>query len=455
MKKRKLLALLLGMVMVLSLAFLTACGNGDDDPADDPDVEENGDNGEDDNEPEPDGEDNGDESDGDTGDAQFGGENFMLWIDNEDYAIALVAALSERFPNSSFDYEIVGGTDTVEDLALAGPGGHGADIILFPHDQLAGAANQGLLLPLGPDIGAAMQGRVPEFAIGTVQHDGHYLGVPLRMESVALFYNRTLLEENGLEVATTWEEIIDQAGEYNDVANSDFLIRWEPGNAFFSHFILTAHGFELFGPDHNDPDLVNLNSAEVIAGLEFLEGLREILPVPADDLNWDTVHGAFVGGEVPYVITGPWSIPYIMSDSDGFEWGVKTIPTINGVQPTTFSGYHIAAGSSFTDYSDLTRAVLEFMMSDEGLQMVYDEIGVMPALIDESIVNGLADDLFLLGVAAQMEHTHPMPGIPEMSQYWDSADAMLASVWEGLATPEEAAANAEETFDAGRALADQ
>ena len=459
MKKRKLFALMLGLMLVLSLFVFAACddedtGGGDDEP-DVEDVEDNGDEPEngDEPDPEPDDEDNGDDPDADAGDGDFGGETITLWLDDDGYIEALEAALNERFPDSTFEFENEGGIYTVDRLILDGPAGIGADIILFPHDHISRAVNQDLLLPLGEDFQDAMNGRIPDDSIGTIRSDGNYFGVPLRRESLALFYNRDLLEANDFEVAESWEDIIEQAEEFNDPANSEFVIRWHAGDAFHSHFILTAHGFEVFGPNHDDPDAVNFDSPEAIAGLEFLASLTEILPVPAEDLNWDTVHGAFVAGEVPYIITGPWSISDIRDNGD-FEWGVTTIPTINGNRPITFGGSHIAAISSETDYPDLSRAVLEFMMSDEGLQIMYDTVGAFPALIDSSIIAGISDDPFLLGVGAQAEYSHPMPSIAEMAHFWDPAETMYTAVWEDLLTPEEAAENAMEEYEAARALAD-
>jgi len=61
----------------------------------------------------------------------------------------------------------------------------------------------------------------------------------------------------------------------------------------------------------------------------------------------------------------------------------------------------------------------------------------------------------LAGIAAQAVHSHPMPTLAEMDSFWDPANTMFSSVWEGLATPEEAAANALEAFEAARALANQ
>ena len=447
---------MLGMMLVFSLFVIAACDdedNGGDDP-DVEDVEDNGDESEngDEPDPEPDDEDNGEDAE-DAGDGDFGGETITLWIDDDGYIEALEAALNERFPDSTFEFENEGGIYTVERLMLDGPAGIGADIILFPHDHIARAAGQNLLLPLGDDFQDTMNGRIPEYSINTIRSDGNYLGVPLRIQSVALFYNSDLLDEHGFTVAESWDDLFEQAEEFNDPANSDFVIRWEPGNAYVSQFFLTAHGFELFGPNHDDPDAVNFDSPEALAGLEFFASLEEILPVPAEDLNWDTVHGAFVAGEVPYIITGPWSISDVR-DNGGFEWGVTMIPTIDGNRPITFSDHHIAAISSHTDYPDLSRAVLEFMMSDEGLQIMYDTVGSLPALIDPSVIDGLADDPFLLAIGEQAQYSNPIPNIPEMASFWDPAGDMFIAVWEGLLTPEEAVENAIEEYEAMRALAD-
>lgn len=438
--------LLFGMAMLFSVAVLAACGGGDATESDSPASEAPASEAPATEVPET-------EEPGDYTSDLAG--TITMWLDNDAYADALIAALNERFPNATFEYSFMDGPYTLDQLRLDGPAGLGADILLFPHDQIPGAINEQLLLPLGPDITDAMHERIPPAAVNSVSHNGQYFGIPLRMESIALFYNLDLLEAAGLEVPTTWEEIFEAAPEYNNPATNDFLIRWEAGGAFFNHFALTAFGFELFGPEHNDPDSVNFNTPEAIAGLEFFASLRDILPVPYADLDWDATNGAFVAGEVPLLIIGPWSIPHINNYSDGFNWGVTTIPTIGGVQPRTFSGNHIAAASSFTDYPDLARAVLAFMMSDEALQMVYDNIGVIPALMDGSIIEGLQDDIALAGIAQQAVHSHPMPTLAEMDSFWDPANTMFRSVWEGLATPEEAAANAEEAFEALRALADQ
>ena len=89
--------------------------------------------------------------------------------------------------------------------------------------------------------------------------DNTYYGIPLATESVALFYNKTLLEENGFEVAKSFEEIKEQAAQYNDAAANKFLFRFDAGNSYTMHPFLTSAGFELYGPNHDDASQVNLN----------------------------------------------------------------------------------------------------------------------------------------------------------------------------------------------------
>lgn len=135
-----------------------------------------------------------------------------------------------------------------------------------------------------------------------------------------------------------------------------------------------------------------------------------------------------------------------------FEWGITTIPTINGNHPVTFSGNIIACMSSYTKNAEAAREVLEFMVSDEGLEILYKVRGSIPALKDPSVIDGLSDDQYVMGILEQAQFSEAMPSIPEMASFWTPAETLYRSVWEGLATPEEAAAKALEDFNAALEL---
>ncbi len=376
-----------------------------------------------------------------------------LWLDDDDYAAAIEPAIEAALPNIDIVYEKVGAVDARSKLELDGPAGFGGDVFIQPHDGMSESIIANILLPLGDNLGAMIEERMLEGAVGTVKQGDKYYGIPLATESLALFYNKTLLDEYGLDVATSFEQIKEQAAVYNNNAANQFIIRFQPGNSYDMHFFLTGAGFNLYGENHDDASQVNLNTPEVVAGLEFFASMKEILPVPYADLNWDTVHGEFVKGNVPYIITGPWSIGEIKTDAE-FEWGVTTIPTINGVQPETFAGNIIACVSAYTQHPTEAKQVAEFLASEEGLQIMYDVQGKIPALKDASVIEGVLEDPYIAGILAQAEYSQPMPILPEMSKYWGAAETLYRSVWEGLSTPADAAAKALDDYNTALQMAE-
>ena len=396
----------------------------------------------------------GEETGGETAEGTEGEETsgektvIKLWLDDDAWAEAMVPAIEEALPHIDIEFEKVGAVDARAKLELDGPAGLGADIFIQPHDGMSPAIEAQILLPLGDEMEANVADRFLEGSVATVQSGDAMYGVPLLTESLAFFYNKTLLEEHGLEVATSFEQIIEQAATYNDAANNDFIFRFQAGNAYDNHYFLTANGFQLFGEDHLDGSQPNFTTDGYIKGLETFASLKDILPVPAADLNYDTVTVPFSKGEFPYTINGPWAIAEMKAgaEENGFEFGITTIPTINGVQPETFSGNIIACISAYTKQADAAREVVDFLASEEGLQLTFDVTGKIPALKDNSVIEGVMEDPYVAGILAQAAHSQPMPIIPEMNTYWGPTETALKSVWDELATPEEAAAKAMEDF---------
>ncbi|HAX72262.1 MAG TPA: maltose ABC transporter substrate-binding protein [Firmicutes bacterium] len=372
-----------------------------------------------------------------------------LWLDSDAYAEALIPAIEEALPNVSIVWENVGSADSRSKLELDGPAGVGADIILQPHDNMATSMEGKLLLPLDADLAAKIDDRMLAGSADTARFDGTYYGIPLSTESMALFYNKTLLEANDFEVATSFEMIKEQAAIYNDPTQNKYLMRFQPGDAYHMHYFLTAFGFNLFGEDHTDPDNININTPAVVDGLEYFKSMKEFLNVPYADLNWDTVHGEFVKGNVPYIIGGPWEIEEINNGAadNNFEWGITTVPTINGVQPKTFSGNIIASVSAYSKHPTEAKQVLDFMTSNEGLQILFDTTGKIPALKDNSVINGVLENPYVAGILEQAAYAEAMPTLVEMAKYWTPAETMFRSVWDDLATPEQAASKALDDYN--------
>lgn len=389
------------------------------------------------------------------------GANLKLWVDNATWAEAIIEEYNKYFPEVPVKYEVVGSVDTRAKMELDGPAGLGADVFVMPHDHIGQALSTNVIGPIG-QYEAPVRERIIETSVQTVtaanaEGEEKVYAFPISGESLALFYNQDVLDSKGVELATTYEEIINQSEQYTDLDNNFYWIGMDVGNAYDMHFIATAHGYELFGPTHKDPDLINFNSPEMINALEWHRDFRlRALNVESGALSGDNIKDAFENGQMAYILDGPWDINRY--NDAGINFGVIKHPTMNvngeNVQPYTFAGNQLAAVSTFTSYPAAARTLGNFMASVSGLQVMYDVTGKLPTLKDTTAIEGLADDPYLSGVIDQMQYSQPMPTISEMGYYWNYAGLMYSNAWnapEGM-TPTEAAEKAQADYNAARSL---
>ncbi len=452
---------LFSFALLFLFAFvLTACGNGE---------EENGD-------------DNGDNGEECVNRADEGVEYFFdqdqaetttitLWLDNEDYANAIISEFEEENPGIRVRFSEVGSVDVRQQLELYSGSTAAGDVVMFPHDHIGAALQSNLLYPIEGGFASDIQMRMilssVETATACYDYDTNQVvdceqpgsesvlfGAPLSGESVALFYNKTLLEElTGSaepEDNLSFERIIEQYYEYQDELEEDYgdlMIALDVGNAYDMHFLATAFGYQLFGPDGLDSDAVNLNSEEMLNALTFM--YEELRPALANrtsgDLDGESNRTLFEEGNLPYIVDGPWSISRYVDA--GIDFGVMRLPMLNDRQPLTFSGVQMGAVYSGTENPDAAFRLLEFMASDRGLEIMYETTNRLPALEDVSNIEGVGDDEFLSGISDQLNYSVPMPIIPEMGFFWDNAGNMYGAVWNGDETPQDAADEAQSGYE--------
>lgn len=376
------------------------------------------------------------------------GATLKVWVDNPDYGDALLAAWDAKGYGVPLEYEEVGTVDQRQKLELDGPAGIGADVIQVPHDHVTTLIDSGNVMEIQPELRAVLEGRLAETAMATANVDGKQYGAAIITESIALFYNKDLVGDFRPE---TFEELVAWAADYK-AETGDWGIGWQVDDAYHNYFFLTAYGFRVFGPDSMDADNPGWDSDAVAKGLEFYKSVREqAFDVPSPDAQWDTTVSKFQTGDLPFTLTGPWAIGDALNN--GVNFGITTIPTIDGNQPYTFSGAQILLLSAYTEYPNAAHNLMSFMASEEGLGLLYDVTGKLPAVKDPSTIPGLADDELLSGIAAQANFSYPMPTIKEIQFMWEPQKNLFQFVWNGDLTIEESQAKAMADYEVARAAA--
>ncbi|MCL2600381.1 MAG: maltose ABC transporter substrate-binding protein [Treponema sp.] len=369
--------------------------------------------------------------------------SLLVWMDNRDWAEAAIAAFNVHYPDVSVHFETVGSVDSRARVSLDGPAGIGPDVFLMPHDHIRNAINDDIAYPFPAEMRDALAEKLLEAAIMTCTYEGDLYAVPISTESIAFFYNRELLDGN--PVPRTFEELKEFAERWNNPAQNRFALRWQVSNPYDNYFFLTAFGFELFGPNMDDFRTPNFDSPEARRGIEFHNNLRRLYNVNTGDATWESTVAAFQRGEVPFTITGPWAIAD--AHRNGIDFGITKLPTIDGVQPRSFSGNIVAAVSSFSRNIPAATAFVNFLAGVEGAGIQFRHTGRLAAHRDVSMIDGLRDDVLLRGIMEQAAYADPMPTIPEVSQMWDPMAALFTYTWDGQVSIERAQQLAMDRYD--------
>lgn len=141
----------------------------------------------------------------------------QVWVEYPEYGEALVEAFTAKHPGIRVELTTVSKVDAVAKMELDGEAGTGADVYFTNFTDLSGAIDSGVAAPLG-EYETEIASRVGDAFAGVVSRDGELYGVPVSTESIALFYNKTLLQQltGSSEPAQTWEQIRELAASYND-----------------------------------------------------------------------------------------------------------------------------------------------------------------------------------------------------------------------------------------------
>jgi arabinogalactan oligomer/maltooligosaccharide transport system substrate-binding protein len=384
-------------------------------------------------------------------DVASGKAALKVWFEQDYEAEAVIAAFTGQFPGVKVEYELVPKNDAVEKMTTAGEAGQGADVYMSFYDQLARAIDQGVAAPLG-EYETVLKSRMSETFTGVVSggEDGTMHAVPMTTESIALFYNKTLLQEltGSDQPAATWEDIKALAATYNDPGKNQWTIQFSPGEIYHAYSILSAVGWQLY-PDL-DPADPNYDDPKLIEALDYYAGLREVFDVPAADATEENIRQEFAAGTVPYAINGPWAF----ADSDagaeahGFEYGVTTLPSVEGGEPaSSFAGMHVAVVSGYTAYPAAARVFANFVASDAGAAALYAATGQIPALNSDLLagIEGLADDPHVAGIVQQSAQADLIPQVPEY--FWETGNTLAVDVWDGLSSAADAQTKAVDTYN--------
>ncbi len=268
-------------------------------------------------------------------------------------------------------------------VAAAIPAGEGPDVVQLFYGWLDDYVRAGLLRPLPKDRFDPARIDTEFFPIvQAMKRDGAYMALPTAVRSLALFYNKKLLDDAGVGAPATLDELVTvaKAVTKRDDGGNLLVEGITAGMDAQDHHWWREVLVRQFGgqPYSEDGTKVAYNDEAGIDALQFYVDLIQKEKV-AQIGFMDEPQAAFRAGRAGLHIDGSFRLG-ALADVRGLEWGVAELPAHNGIR-SNFSSYWVNGVTSKADGDRLDAAYrfLEFITSDEAMQLWVETVGELPA----------------------------------------------------------------------------
>jgi arabinogalactan oligomer/maltooligosaccharide transport system permease protein len=300
-------------------------------------------------------------------------------------------------------------------LTSAIPGGHGPDLFIFAHERLGGWAREGFVAP------SDWSGPFRE----ALTVDGRVYGYPLAVKSVALFYNRALIQRppDDLAELARMARAATRGGVYG--------LAYPVTDFYYHQAFLSGFGGAVFQEPGHRP---LLDTPEAARALSFVRGLAVDDAVIPEEPTSVLVTALFNQGRAAMVISGPWFI----GEVHGIDYGVAPLP--HPMRP--FLSVEAALVSGRARETRGAQAFAKWLLSSEAAA-VRSSVGGQVA------ATGAAQGDPLLAVFREAaQRALPMDSSPQMQAVWEPEKRALASALGGGVTPADALAQAQRRLQA-------
>ena len=322
---------------------------------------------------------------------------------------AWIAAFNEKYPNVTVEHEYVPYDQYTTKLVAAAAAQQGPDVLLINGVFTEAFASAGALYDLTDWWNAFPDAK--EFATATISTVGDRVyAVQGYTNLLALWYNKTILDELGIPPPTTVAELdaalatIKADGKYTGL-----LLCGKP----------TPEGEFNAQPwfGSNGVDYSNIDQPKTAEIFKMFEDWSAKGYIPKDVVNLGQYEAfqQWLGGQAAFTENGNWNITDAKANAK-FEWGVVQMPPGSEGISVNLGGESEAIGG-FSKQPDLAWAFIETTLwSKEGQLTALKEIGSIPTRSDAAADPLVADDPVYATFASEIPFGVPLPAGDKLNQ---------------------------------------
>ena len=271
----------------------------------------------------------------------------------------------------------------------------------------------------------------------SVVYEGKTYGIPLNSNNLALYYNKQMLKDAGVEVPTDWASLKDVAkkttkGDVKGLAIS--AVKSESATFQILPFVWQTGG-----------DLKDYATSGATA-LAYLRGLIDdgSMSEAVSNYTQEDARTQFITGKSAMMINGPWELSTLAKDAQ-FDWDVAPLPKDKRAA-TSMGGENVVVMNG-AKQSDAAVKLAKFLTSAEGAKIYCDGSGQLSSRPDLQGKLKLSNDAKLKVFESQLADAHARAYGKDYPKISEAIQLSMQEALTGASTPEAAAKKAADTIN--------
>ena len=314
-------------------------------------------------------------------------------------------------------------SDMDQEFTTQVPTGNGPDLIVMAHDKLGALVSNGVVAPV--DLGEA-KSQFADVAVKGVTYNGQTYGVPYAIESVALVRNNALTKDE----PKTYDDMI--ASGKTAGKQYPFVIQMgTEGDPYHFYGFQTSFGAPVFNTNA-DGEYTSELAMGGSGGTDFANWLKAQgdAGIIAPSITADIAKQAFLDGQAPYTVTGPWNVAAFREA--GMDVSVLPIPSAGSQAAQPFVGVQMFYQSAKSANPVAAKQFFNYLATPEAqteMQKLGGRASAMPSVAQAS------DDQDIKDFSKVAESGALAPAIPAMGSVWNFWGQTEANIVSGDEAP--------------------
>lgn len=374
----------------------------------------------------------------------------MIWDTNQEPGITKMIEEFTQRTGIKAEVQVVNWNNYWTLLAAGAEGGSLPDIFWMHSKASEKYMSNGLLLNLSDKINQSDEinlDNYPSEIVKLYTYENNSYAIPKDIDTIALWYNKTLFDEAGVEYPNenwSWDDLYINAKKLTKADGSvyGYANKNSEGQGGWYNMVYSNNGY-IISDDKKKSGLDNPNTIEALQTMQKL--IDEKIMPPQEMMAENNVDVLFQSGKVAMAPFGSWMLSsfksneYIKNNCD-VALLPKNAKTNRRVSIFNGLGWAISANSKRADDS---WKLIEFFGSKEG-QLLQAELGITMSAYNNTSANWKSSaPYFNLDSYLKMQNDMVMYPYSKSSVKWELAvnDSMLEA-WSGKITITEASKKA-------------